>query len=190
MLLEESEGIADEFLVVGQSVAQTQLGQHQALKGHGECIAVGVIDRSTGLLWRLDQRQESISQTIEIPLPDMRLVAVGVAALMVGVVADVAGIEGLHETERAVIQRQAEDGHVVGIHHAVHETNRHPVRHQFAGAAGNVAQQGVVGIWRGPAFGPEGVDDVIGQLLQFEWLVGAKTSARRSRNGRSRGQRG
>jgi hypothetical protein len=54
---------------------------------------------------------------------------------MIGVVADVAGVEGFHETEGAVVQRQAEDGHVVGIHHAVHEADRHPVRDQLAGAA-------------------------------------------------------
>ncbi len=36
MLLQETEGRTDEFLVIGQPAAQTQLGQQQALEGAGQ----------------------------------------------------------------------------------------------------------------------------------------------------------
>ena len=105
MLLEKSKGVADEYLIIRQSATQTELGQHQALKSCGKGIAIGFIDRCPRRFNIANQRQKRLGQTIEVPLPDMWLIAVGVAPLMVGVVADMAGVEGLHEAERAVVQR-------------------------------------------------------------------------------------
>jgi len=58
----------------------------------------------------------------------------------------VARIEGFHEAERAVIQCQAENRHIVGIHYAVHETDGLPLRHQVRGAARDFGQQCGIGI--------------------------------------------
>ena len=172
MLLQKTESFGDEVFVVRQRLAQAELGTHQPLEMRVESIAIVVIDGAPQEVTlggrpncRLiaSQRAESLGQTIEIPLPDMRLVAIAVAALIVGVVADVAGVEGLHEAEGSVVERQTEDGHVVGIHHAVHEADRHPARDQFAGAAADIGEQGGVGIGGRATLGAEVVDHVIGQ---------------------------
>ena len=105
-----------------------------------------------------------------------------------------AGVEGFHETEGAVVEGEAEDGHVVGVHHAVHETHGLPAGDQFAGAPGHVAQQSGVGVGGVAAFGTEAVDDVVGELAQFfgpvargPVLEGAKADEARRKAGDHRG---
>ena len=43
-------------------------------------------------------------------------------------VADVPWVVRIHELERAVVDGQAQDAHIVGVHHAVHEAHRLPLR--------------------------------------------------------------
>jgi hypothetical protein len=86
---------------------------------------------------------------------DRHLVRIRIAAALVGVVADVVDVEGFHEAEGAVVERQAEDRHIVGVHHAVHEADRLPVRDHARGAARDFGQQRLVGIRGAAQFGIE-----------------------------------
>lgn len=86
-----------------------------------------------------------------------------------------AELERVHEPVRPIVQREAENGHVVGIHHAVAETDRLPVGHQERCAPGDRRQQAenlaMLAVQparaRHAAFGVEPVDDVIGQHAQL-----------------------
>jgi hypothetical protein len=77
----------------------------------------------------------------QVPVRDGGLLVEGVAAAAVGVVADVAGVEGVHELEGPVVDGQAQDAHVVGVHHPVHEAHRLPLGEQACRALGHLAQQ-------------------------------------------------
>ena len=77
---------------------------------------------------------------------DGGLVAVAVAALMVDRAEDSIRIIGVHEGARAVVDRLAGNGHVVGVHHAVDETHRLPLRHQGDLACDDPAQHQPVGV--------------------------------------------
>ncbi|MNU89344.1 hypothetical protein D3C71_791790 [compost metagenome] len=69
-----------------------------------------------------DKWRQGLGQGAEVPLADRHLVAERVAALIIGVVADEVGVEVVEEGERAEVEGDAEDRHVVGVHHAVAET--------------------------------------------------------------------
>src|SRR5450759_2360726 len=88
-----------------------------------------------------NERRKGLCKAGEIPQADLRLLIKSVAPARIGVVADVAGVVTFHETERAVIESQPEYGHVVGIHHAMRETDRLPLSHQFGGALGDFMQK-------------------------------------------------
>ena len=83
-------------------------------------------------------------------------------------------LEPVHETIRTVVQRQSQDGHVVGVHHAVAKAHGLPVGHQQRRAPRHFAQQvgdGRVRVRRLArprlaAFGIVAVDHVIGQRRQ------------------------
>ncbi len=79
-------------------------------------------------------------------MTDLRLHVVRVAAMLVAVVADVIGVEGVDEAVRAVVDRQAEDRHVVGVQHAMAETDALPLRDQACGAARHLLEQFQVGL--------------------------------------------
>ncbi len=82
-------------------------------------------------------------------------------------VADMVGVEGVQEAERAVVDGQAQDRHIVRVHHAVAEARRPAsappcprcAARPRAAAPGRVA----AGVAAG---GVEAVDDEIGQLAQ------------------------
>ena len=61
---------------------------------------------------------------------DRRLVAVGVAALLVDRTEHSGGVVGIEKRAWTVVDRLPRHGHVVGIHHAVHEAHVHPLRHE------------------------------------------------------------
>ena len=83
--------------------------------------------------------QQRIGELHEVPLRDLRLVAVAVAPpLRVGGVRRPVRIVALEPAVRAVVDGQPEDRHVVGVHHAVHEADAHPVGDQRGGAAADL----------------------------------------------------
>ena len=109
----------------------------------------------------------------------MRLLVESVAALVIAVVADVAGVECIQKLEGAVVNRQAQHAHVVGVHHAVAKAHGLPVRNHVGGALAHLIQQRGIGIaWHRGAFaiytlpaaaagGVVAVNHVIGQLAQL-----------------------
>jgi len=93
-----------------------------------------------------DQRDHCLPKRIAIPLADTGLHSVRVAALLVSVIADVRRVIGFHESEGAIVERDAEYRHVVRVEHAVHESHGLPVGDQFSGAVCDLAQQRLIGM--------------------------------------------
>jgi uncharacterized membrane protein len=82
-----------------------------------------------------------------MPMPDMQipqanlwLLVVSIASGMIAVITYMCGIETIHEAKRAVVQRQPQHRHVVGIHHAVTEADRLPLRNQACGSTDDFAE--------------------------------------------------
>ena len=127
---------------------------------------------STTLGWRLVNPAMPAEWTIglgegaEVPVGHARLARIGIAAVVVGMVADVGRVEGIEEAEGAVVDGQAQDAHVVCVHHAVAEPHGLPAGQQLRSARHHGAQQGEVGPGLAAAVGQVGVDDVVGQRTQ------------------------
>ena len=101
----------------------------------------------------------------------MRLPVKGVAPAMVGMVADVTRIVGIHETERAIVESQTEDGHVVGVHHPMREADRLPFGHQPGGARDHFVQKTRIFVRRIGQLGKMPGDHVIGKQRNRLGLV-------------------
>ena len=94
-------------------------------------------------------------------------------------VAHVAGHKSVQKLEGPVVNRQAQDAHVVGVHHPVAKAHGLPLRHEARGTLAHRLQQGGVGVacqaGAVQAFGVVAVDDVVGQRSQRSVLaVGCK----------------
>ena len=115
-----------------------------------------------------DQRQQRLAQAEQVPVGDVRLAIEGVAALAVGVVANMARDEGVEKLERSVIDGQAQDAHVVGVHHAVAKAGCLPLSQQLGGASADGLEQGRIGIGAkactAAALRIVAVDAVVGEL--------------------------
>ena len=85
------------------------------------------------------QAQQSAGQAVEIPVGHRRLRIPGIAPLAVTVVAHMIDLEGIHETVRAVIQGQPQDGHIVGIHDAMAKAGGLPIGQQAGSTDGDGA---------------------------------------------------
>ncbi|MNS93885.1 hypothetical protein D3C72_1280830 [compost metagenome] len=145
-----------------RGIAVAERVQRRARGCHGSVARAFLV----GILWRQPQRQQRLRQAVQVPECHLRLLAVGVAALRVGVVADMVGVERVEEAKWAVVDGQAQDRHIVGVHHAVAEADGLPVRDQVGGAQRDLAQQRLVGLGVVAARGHEVVDDEIRQLAQ------------------------
>jgi hypothetical protein len=87
---------------------------------------------SHGLLLVLRQEwQKRLGQPRQIPEADARLVAIGLAALPVDGAEDRRRIVGIHEGARAIIDRLAGDGHVVGVHDPMDEADVQPTGNEL-----------------------------------------------------------
>ena len=91
--------------------------------------------------------------------------------MVVRVVANVGGVKAVQKLEGPVVNRQAQQAHVVGVHDAVAKAHRLPLRQQFGGAFLHLVQQGCVHIAlpkRGAlaALGQVVGDGVVGQGAQ------------------------
>ncbi len=100
------------------------------------------------------------------------LILVGIPAGMVGVVADEARIEVVEEGVRAEVECDAQNGHVVGVHHPVAEAIGLPSGDHFCGALQHFTEEAMVWLWMLQAFGKVAFDNMIKQLLQFVVLLG------------------
>ena len=127
------------------------------------------------LLLLLDQGQQGLAQAIQVPVGHVGLLVKGIARLVVGVVADMAGLVAVQKLERAVVHRQAQDAHVIGVHHPMAKAHRLPLRHHLRSALGDRSQQGDIGVGA-PAFAAATVRVkalyyMVGQRLQLVVLV-------------------
>ncbi|MNN59420.1 hypothetical protein D3C81_1745330 [compost metagenome] len=103
---------------------------------------------------------------------DGHLVAVAVAATVVGVVADEVGVEVVEEGVRAEVEGDAQDRHVVGVHHPVAETIGLPAGNQFGVALDDGAEHGQVGLFGLAAFGVVLLQHVVDQHALLLGLAG------------------
>ncbi len=77
----------------------------------------------------IECRCQRLRQAGQVPVRDLWLLAETVATVLaIGRVRRPVGIEIVDPAVRAIVDGQAEDRHVVGVHHAVHESDPHPVR--------------------------------------------------------------
>ena len=86
-------------------------------------------------------------------------------------VADVARVKRIKELERTVVDRQAQNAHVVGVHHAMAKPDRLPGGHHVRRAFTDSLKQGRIRLSRIPTFRIEALDDVIRQRLELLMLV-------------------
>ena len=82
-------------------------------------------------MFNLNQRGQGLGQRAEVPVGDGHLVAEAVAAAVIGVIADVLSVEVIEKGEGAEVEGDAEDRHVVGVHHPMAETVGLPIGDQF-----------------------------------------------------------
>ena len=109
---------------------------------------------------------------MQVPPRDAGLARVGIATLVVAVVADVHRVEAIEKAERPVVDRQPQDRQVVGVHHAVAKTHRLPLRHQPRGASRHLLQPRQQRYRRVAAFGMKTIDHRLDQPAQRGHVVG------------------
>ena len=87
-------------------------------------------------------------------------------------VADMAGVKGVKKLERSVVNCQAQNAHVVGVHHTVAKACRLPGCHQMGGAFTHCFEQRRIRLRGVTARRVEVIYDIVGQRLEFGVLVG------------------
>ncbi len=100
-----------------------------------------------------DHRGQRLGQRTQVPVGDRDLVGVTVAATVVGVVADEVGVEIVEEGVRAEVEGDAEDRHVVGVHHPMAEAIGLPQGDQLCIALDDGAEHGQIRLHGIAAFG-------------------------------------
>ncbi len=116
--------------------------------------------------------REGLGEGGEVPVGDGHLVAEAVAAAVVGVVADVVGVEVVEEGVGAEVEGDAEDRHVVGVHHAVAEAVGLPAGDEFGVALDDVAEHRRPGALMVLQVGEVAGQDVLAEGLQLLVLAG------------------
>ena len=111
----------------------------------------------------IEQRRKGLTQAKQIPISDIGLPMVGISALTVCVIADVTRIESVQKLKRPVVQSQAEDAHVVGVHHPMTKADRLPLRDHVGRAIAHRLQHHGVDI--AIVLTSTGSDFAFGQML-------------------------
>ena len=163
----------DQAVIVFMRRGQPQFGAHAGHEfGRKECLERFQGGHGDGRV--ANQRLQRLAQAVQVPVHHRGLLPEGVAALVVAVVADVVGVEGVEELERPVVDGQPQDAHVVGVEHAMAKPHGLPLRHQGGGALAHGLQQCRVAVaveaHAFEAFGIVAFDHVVGQLAQFVQL--------------------
>ncbi|QNM60871.1 hypothetical protein XHV734_2084 [Xanthomonas hortorum pv. vitians] len=136
----------DQVQILVAAVGQTQLGRGVAAVagqvGIAEVVQPLLQRRRIGKQWRQRLRQAS-----QVPVRHLRLGAEAVTpALRIGGIRRPVRVVVVDPAIWAVIDGQAQDRHVVGVHHPMHETDPHPVRHHHGGALADLRKPGRVQI--------------------------------------------
>ena len=124
--------IGDEW-IVARGCVHADLQSNAQLVGHHPAVArLEAID--VGIKSRLERfgiahhGHERVGKLQQVPVADLRLGDEPVAAALgVGGVGRPVGIDVFEPPIRAVVDRQSQNRHVVGVHHAMHEPHPHPV---------------------------------------------------------------
>ncbi len=134
LLLQQCEQVVDERavhrVVVVAVGTEAELGAHHVQPVRrvplGEAVqrCRGQFDR--GLLRVGDERQQGLGEAGQVPLGDARLLTVRVTTAVVDGAEHRGVVVAIHERARPVVDRLARDRHVVGVHHAMDEADRHP----------------------------------------------------------------
>ena len=132
----------DQLLISVFGAGQAQPAAHQVQ-------VVGLIQRQKqpkGFAqgFNADKRRQCLGQRAEVPLTDRYLVAEGVAAFVIGMVTDELGVKVIEEGERAKVEGNAQNRHVVGVHHPVAKAVGLPLGDQCGVALDNFAEHGQV----------------------------------------------
>ena len=155
-------------------IDQTELGKHQALECDRKYGLVG-LQRSDGELLFTDQGKQSLPQTKQVPVGDVGLLVERVAAFLVRVVANVAGVECIQKLKRPVVDGQTQNAHVVGVQDAMAKAHRLPLCDQCRRAFTHRLQQGCVRVAcefvACAARRVKPVNDIVGQDLELRMLV-------------------
>ena len=130
---------------------------------------------------RIDQRDEALGETGEVPLHDAWLVSVRVPAAGVDGAENGGRVVGLHERARPVIDRLAGDRGVVRVHDAVDEPDEHPARHEVGLAARHGGEQLQVRVVRIRGVRVMPGDRVIGESTKNRAVVAVVTRRQRAR---------
>ncbi len=140
---QQREELSDEGVV-----AVANRAPPEALVGHGleplvvgDAVPVEAGLQGLGVVGR--ELHEGVGQLQQVPVGHLGLGAVAVAeGPGVGGVRRPVGVEALEPPVGPVVDREAEDRHVVGVQHAVHEADAHPVHHQRRRALGYLCEEG------------------------------------------------
>ena len=158
-------------IVLRGFIEETELGAHALLQRRRKDCLVR-LKRCQGIFLLRYQRQQRLPQAKQVPVSDVGLLVVGIAALAVGVVADVVGFEAVQKLKGSVVDGQAQDAHVVGVHDAVAKTHCLPCGHEFCRALADRLQKSGVGL-RGIAAGRvKMVNHKVGQDFELGVLIG------------------
>ena len=117
-------------------------------------------------VFRRDQGGQRFRQPRKVPPRQNRLVAIGITPPMIDRGKHRPQIIGIQKGAGAIIDGFPRQGAIVGVHHPMHETNRHPLRDQLGLAFDHPVQKGKVTIRPAHKGGVMAIDRVIGQPLQ------------------------
>ena len=118
-------------------------GEPVLLKMPGERFDQFLGTGQRGFRFRVQDGQQGLGETGQIPGGHLRLLPEGVAALLVDGAEDRRRIVGIQEGAGTVVQGFAGQRHVVGVHHSMHESHAHPVGQQHGLPLHDHLQEGV-----------------------------------------------
>ena len=153
---------------LGLQPRQTELGGHHRrplLLEIGHVAVEGRLQR----LGLFDQGVQRVSELHQVPLRDGRLGAEAVTAVgRVGRVRRPVGVVVVEPAIGAIVDRETQDRHVVGVHHTVDETDPQPLAHHVRSRSHHLVEELHIPIRRpvGRQVGEIGIDDEVGQRAQ------------------------
>ncbi|MNV68816.1 hypothetical protein D3C71_1616890 [compost metagenome] len=89
----------------------------------------------------MQQREQRLCKSCQIPGGDFRLIAIGIASALINGAEYCPGIVGIHKSTGTVIDRLPADRHIIGVHHAVDEANELPFGDQRSLPPAHFAKQ-------------------------------------------------
>ena len=169
--MQRFDQVLRQCIVAFSETAQAQFVGHDASRA----FAIGSAERGDAgfkIGTIRNQRRQGARQSQQIPLHHFGLAAITVAAALgIGGVRGPAQVVAFEPAVGAVIDGQAEDGHVVRVHYAMDKADAHPLGHHDRTAAADLLEPACIDFGAGHAeFRVVGRDHVIGEapeLIRF-----------------------